>query len=195
MADYASKRAIQDSPYQRKGTLLQDLLGASSEDDADALSLVRQSLGAARDVASANVPPNSGVIIHCTDSYLTAIDPTTGVYRDNTRGSVRVQVSRRPGYTNNACGGQLRAFEYSFSGGNVIVLCSDWDGGALPASTHNSIEGWRTAGNLKDATVNTGINVFEQYLSYKILHELMHAANDRQCRLRLDCPFSISSTT
>ena len=46
MADYASKRAIQDSPYQRKGTLLQDLLGASSEDDADALSLVRRKLNA-----------------------------------------------------------------------------------------------------------------------------------------------------
>lgn len=63
----------------------------------------------------------------------------------------------------------------------MIVLCSDWEGGALPASTHNSIEGWRTLGNLKDASQSIGINVFEQYLSYKILHELMHAANDREC--------------
>ncbi|KAI4162671.1 MAG: hypothetical protein LQ342_003717 [Letrouitia transgressa] len=180
MADYASKRAIQDSSYQRKGTLLQDLFGASSEDDANALSLARQWFGAARDVASANTAPDSGLIIHCTDNYLTTIDAATGVYRDNTRGSVRVQVARRQGYTNNACGGQLRAFEYSFSGGNVIVLCSDWEGGALPASTDNSIEGWRTLGNLKSASESTGINIFERYLSYKILHELMHAANDRQ---------------
>lgn len=44
MADYASKRAIQDSPYERKGTLLQDLLGASSENDANALSLARRKI-------------------------------------------------------------------------------------------------------------------------------------------------------
>ncbi|KAL8719809.1 MAG: hypothetical protein Q9181_008018, partial [Wetmoreana brouardii] len=41
MADYVSKRAIQNSPYQLKGTLLQDMLGDSSEDDPDALSLAR----------------------------------------------------------------------------------------------------------------------------------------------------------
>ena len=122
--------------------------------------------------------------MHCSDTYLTQIDAATGVYRDNTRGGVRVQVSRREGYTENACGGQLRAFEYSFSGGSVIVLCSDWEGGALPASTHNSIESWRTIGNLKDASKSIGINVFEQYLSYKILHELMHAASGTQCTWR-----------
>ena len=42
MADYASKRADPNSQYQRKGTLLQDLLGASSEDDPDALALAQR---------------------------------------------------------------------------------------------------------------------------------------------------------
>lgn len=43
MADYATKRAAQDPErYPRKGNLLQDMLGASDENDANALSLARR---------------------------------------------------------------------------------------------------------------------------------------------------------
>lgn len=43
MADYATKRAAQDpGRYPRKGNLLQDMLGASDENDANALSLARR---------------------------------------------------------------------------------------------------------------------------------------------------------
>ncbi|KAL8798754.1 MAG: hypothetical protein Q9182_006415 [Xanthomendoza sp. 2 TL-2023] len=178
MADYATKRAVEDpGPYPRKGNLLQDMLGASDENDANALSLARQWLGAARDVASANTAPDVGLTIHCSDKYLNLIDASTGVYRDNTRGGVRVQT----GYQPNACGGKLRAFQYSFGAGNVIVLCSDWAGGAIPASIGNSIEGWRSQGDLTiEPLKKVGINFFERYLSYKILHELMHCASGGQ---------------
>ncbi|KAI4244111.1 MAG: hypothetical protein L6R40_003095 [Gallowayella cf. fulva] len=178
MADYATKRAVQDpGPYPRKGNLLQDMLGASDENDSEALGLTRQWLGAARDVASANTAPGVGLVIHCSDKYLSLIDSSTGVYRDNTRGGVRVQT----GYSPNACGGKLRAFQYSFGAGNVIVLCSDWAGGALSASVGNSIDSWRDRGNLAiDDLKGVGINFFERYLSYKLLHELMHCASGRQ---------------
>ncbi|KAL8812593.1 MAG: hypothetical protein Q9223_007252, partial [Gallowayella weberi] len=178
IADYATKRAVDDpGPYPRKGNLLQDMLGASDENDANALGLARQWLGAARDVASANTAPNVGLTIHCSDKYLTLIDASTGVYRDNTRGGVRVAT----GYQRNACGGRLRAFQYSFGAGNVIVLCSDWVGGALPASIGNSIESWRSKGDLTvEPLKKVGINFFERYLSYKILHELMHCTSGRQ---------------
>lgn len=43
MADYTTKRAAQDpGPYWRKGNLLQDMLGASDEKDANALILARR---------------------------------------------------------------------------------------------------------------------------------------------------------
>ncbi|KAL8677628.1 MAG: hypothetical protein Q9186_005963 [Xanthomendoza sp. 1 TL-2023] len=181
IADYATKRAVEDSgPYPRKGNLLQDMLGASDENDSNALSLARR---AARDVASANTAPDVGLTIHCSDKYLSLIDPTTGVHRDNTRGGVRVAT----GYSPNACGGKLRAFQYSFGAGNVIVLCSDWAGGALPASKGNSIDSWRSQGDLTiESLKKVGINFFERYLSYKILHELMHCASGSQCMLVLD---------
>lgn len=45
MADYATKRAAQDpGPYPRKGNLLQDMLGASEENDANALTLARRKI-------------------------------------------------------------------------------------------------------------------------------------------------------
>ncbi len=148
------------------------------------MPLLLEWLGKARDTTSTRRPPDQGVIIHCSDRHLTTIDAAQGVFRDLTpgRGSPRVQVSRGAGHTDNACGGQLRAFEYNFDQGHVIALCSDWDGGVLRSSNQLSTQKWRTNGDLRlAARAPNGLNMFETYLSYKILHELMHAANNRQC--------------
>lgn len=141
-------------------------------------------LGAARDAASGNV------VIHCSDNYLSTINVVTGVYRDNTRpgtfGAPRVQIPRSNGggWTSNACGGRLRAFAYPFEGGKVIVLCSDSNSGALRAPKENSLDNFRTGGAFMAENLSAiGINIFQQFLSYMILHELMHVADERQCML------------
>ncbi|KAL8662635.1 MAG: hypothetical protein Q9168_008230, partial [Polycauliona sp. 1 TL-2023] len=157
MADYATKIARQDSPYPRLGNILQDMLGAASENDASVLNTARQWFGAARDVASGNV------VIHCSDTYLSTIDSNAGVYRDNTRqgtlGGPRVQIPKSSGATAGACGGRLRAFAYPFEGGNVIVLCSDSPIGALLASTSNSLDPYRRGGAFGQVDKDNGIGL------------------------------------
>jgi len=87
------------------------------------------------------------------------------------------------------CMNNLRAFAYPFAfasgstpGGTAVVLCSGWDGAAIDVTANASPEigTWRTGGDFR---VNTqGIDALGRYLSYMIIHELMHAANMQQCK-------------
>ncbi|KAI9773683.1 MAG: hypothetical protein M1840_006957 [Geoglossum simile] len=186
MADYAAKRAVLNS-YPRKGNLFEDMLGATGPDDDALLSQVRLWFVAAGDRMRLPTSPSDGVVIHCSDSFLTLIDKNNGVYRDRTRAGARVQVGPRLGAAENACGGVLQAFEYAYyssedsDGGQVIVLCSDSTVGALQAPDA-TMDSWRTAGNLKEISLvkELGIDFFGRFLSYKILHEMMHAASSTQ---------------
>lgn len=153
--------------------------------------------------------PESGLIIHCSDEHLKLIDPTKRVFRDQTpgRGSARVEMGARNGQDTQlsnpndplrkACGGVLQGFEYTFDGtnkGNVIVLCTDWNGGALKSAMETTFGGWRVKGDLRRSAAGkpagpnnapAGLDFFNQVLSYKILHELMHATNEGQFPGRL----------
>jgi len=106
---------------------------------------------------------------------------------DNRQAQVRIKAPV-PGAT-GPCKGNLRAFAYPFGfkdgsqpGGNAVVLCSNWDGGAI-TSTQNvngEIGDWRTSGDLR--RYSQGIETVGRYLSYMIIHELMHVANLQQCK-------------
>ena len=160
MAHYAALRAA-STEFRRKGTLLQDLLGAESEDDPDVLQqVIRKSYHIPLYIPSVLFPsyPNldhpvlisfshaenfntieatarrDDTFIHCSDAHLTRIGSTgTGFtrFRDNTRGGASILTQDGNGLT--ACGGRLRAFHYFAPGfGNVIILCSDSPKGAIP---------------------------------------------------------------
>ena len=96
----------------------------------------------------------------------------------------------------NACAGRLRAFHYFAPGfGDVIILCSDSAKGAInyalnPGSGGDArpiIGRWRNADLRTPAAIvnpednqQRGLDVFAVYLSYMVLHELMHT--NRQCK-------------
>lgn len=93
-----------------------------------------------------------------------------------------------PGAT-GPCKDNLRAFAYPFGfkdgsepGSTAVVLCSNWEGGAIPSTQgiKGEISDWRTSGDLRK--VPQGIDTLGRYLSYMIIHELMHVANMLQCR-------------
>lgn len=143
------------------------------------------------DVGSAPTTPSSGVLIHCSDAHLTKIG--NRAYVDSTRGA-SVQISLPPtppgiDATDTPCGGWMQGFAYK----GVIVLCND---GVRSAFTQSRVGGpalgkFRTTGNLlKSKQVQSnGIDETAQFMSSKILHELMHVAAEaapfgppRQCQ-------------
>ena len=64
--------------------------------------------------------------------------------------------------------------------GPIIVLCSDSANGALRAYKEAVvINGWNMQGDMR--LVPFGVNYLAGFLSYMILHELMHAADSLQC--------------
>lgn len=86
--------------------------------------------------------------------------------------------------TGNACGGALRGFEYPGPQGPVILLCSDSAKGALNAYEQVLLGRWNEGGNLMDTPVAkgpTGIDFLGRYLSYMMLHEVMHAVDSLFC--------------
>ncbi|KAI8939365.1 hypothetical protein NX059_003150 [Plenodomus lindquistii] len=188
--NYASKRAQKPEFIQADATLLQDLLGAPDEHDQATLDLVHKQFQGAIDTTGERQPPDRGVLIFCSDDHITIpSDGFKGVYFDNGDGR-QVQIRAKapvPGAT-GPCKDNLRALAYPFGfkdgsqpGGTAVVLCSNWDGGALPSTQgiNGEITDWRTAGDLR--TVSQGIEVLGRYLSYMIIHELMHVANLLQC--------------
>ncbi|KAF2175308.1 hypothetical protein K469DRAFT_756291 [Zopfia rhizophila CBS 207.26] len=181
MVTYAEKRAAQKSPYKRQGTLLQDLLNASDEDDAYVLTQVRSWFSQVKGTVA-----DKDVVIHCDDKHLTKADGRNDLYYDNSNNrQARVQVLNSANRKSNACGGIQRAFEYPFldkttgrTGGKAIVLCSDSSVGALKAAdADKDLAFWRD----KDLrSVSRGVDFFGRFLSYMILHELMHATDGKQ---------------
>jgi hypothetical protein len=135
--------------------------------------------------------PDRGVVIFCSDDHLTAERPEgpAGLYFDNGEGrQAKIRAnSPAPGAT-RPCKDRLRAFAYPFGfqdgsqpGGTAVVLCSNWAGGALRSTKDKSeIGSWRTSGNLVNYPL--GIEVVGGYLSYMIIHELMHVADMQQCK-------------
>ncbi|KAG7007785.1 hypothetical protein G7Y79_00008g024230 [Physcia stellaris] len=170
IANYAA--SVWQSRPTRPGTLLQDMLGASSEDDQDTLTFAQTWFQKAAAAGSDNL------VIYCSDTHLNNIAP--GKFRDPQNGNSQVTI----GNSNTACGGALRAFAYPASGRNAIVLCSDSGNGALRSYHSPTFGQWNTGGDFR--LVNSGsINTFGVYLSYKILHELFHCADFQQFPARL----------
>ena len=140
--------------------------------------------------------------IHCSDDYLKYGGPGGGGQRffdPNFPGSPAITMAQ--GSTTHACGGALRAFEYNPTAGqHVIVLCSDSANGALgpgisikptfgETAAKRTSGGWKSFTNAQGEVVLSpayagplGLDVFADYLSYKILHELMHATGSLQCK-------------
>ncbi|KAI4664989.1 uncharacterized protein J4E79_003288 [Alternaria viburni] len=188
--NYASKRAQNTQYIQTDATLLQDLLGAPDEHDQATLNLAHTQFQGAIDTTGQRQPPDRGVLIFCSDDHLTyPEDGFRGVYFDN-GDNRQAQVRAKPpvpGAT-GPCKGNLRAFVYPFGfkdgsqpGGTAVVLCSNWDGGAITSTkdVKGEIGDWRKGGDLR--RYSQGIETVGQYLSYMIIHELMHVANLQQC--------------
>jgi hypothetical protein len=76
----------------------------------------------------------------------------------------------------NACGQTLQGFAYGYPGGQVIVLCSDSEHGAVITYSTPTLDAFRAAGDLRKLTeVNQkGVDGLAGALSVKILHELFH---------------------
>lgn len=136
---------------------------------------------------------DTGVIIHCNDDHLQApSDGFFGTYFDNSEGrQAQVRRDTPPAAGQRGpCKNNLRALAYPFGfrdgrpGGTAIVLCSNWDGAAL-TSTQNAgeVDIWRKQGDL--STSPFGIETLGKYLSYMIIHELMHAGDMQQCKEQL----------
>lgn len=129
----------------------------------------------------------SGIIIHCSDGFLTNIG--TRKFKDTTRGSNSIiNLPNRAGATDNACGGFMQGFAI----GQTVVLCDDGPNSAFSKSTGGAtLGGFRTAGDLTktNPVIVNGIDQMTSYLSSKILHELMHCtancANDFTCQCEL----------
>ncbi|KAF4633921.1 hypothetical protein G7Y89_g4195 [Cudoniella acicularis] len=177
IALYMAKKALVGP---RVGNLMQDLLGAPSEDDPETLAQIATAVTniiAAMNVPSTNEGNSLGLIITCTDAHLTPIDSTNGIFRDIKRGGVRVQVPRI-GTVNpqTACGFGLQGFAYGYPGGQVIVLCSDTEWGAAKVYNEVTLNKWRLAGDLRSnpLVINKGVDGLAGALSVKILHELFH---------------------
>lgn len=120
--------------------------------------------------------------IHCKDDYLTTIDAATGYYRDPTSSNRQVNVVRtgplQQGVT-NACGQQVAAFSYSCGPGCAkIILCSDWSGGALNKARNDEIGDWIKS-DIRG--ISQGMDFLAGFLSYTILHEMMHSSDFNQC--------------
>ncbi|KAK3207700.1 hypothetical protein GRF29_96g78560 [Pseudopithomyces chartarum] len=180
--DYAVRRANSPEYIQEDGTLLQDLVGAPSERDQETLVHVASSFQAALSATGSAEDNGIGVIIHCNDNHLRY--PTSGfsgVYFDTSEGrqaQVRMNRGPAPGRT-GPCGDNLRAFAYPYSrsdgmSGAAIVLCSIGAGSAFESSDKaGEVSLWRKQGNLSQSP--EGLNTLGRYLSYMIIHELMHA--------------------
>jgi hypothetical protein len=128
-------------------------------------------------------------VIFCSDDHLTfPSDGFKGVYFDNGDGR-QVQIRAKapaPGAT-GPCKDNLRALTYQFGfkdgsepGGTAVVLCSNWEGGAIPSTQgiNGEISDWRLSGDLRGVS----LDALGRYLSYMIIHELMHVANMLQCK-------------
>lgn len=207
--DYAVRRANSPEYIQEDGTLLQDLVGAPSERDQETLvhvactcrfaihnmrftgsQWVLASFQAALSATGSAEDNGIGVIIHCNDNHLRY--PTSGfsgVYFDTSEGrqaQVRMNRGPAPGRT-GPCGDNLRAFAYPYSrsdgmSGAAIVLCSIGAGSAFESSDKaGEVSLWRKQGNLSQSP--EGLNTLGRYLSYMIIHELMHASNFQQCKV------------
>jgi hypothetical protein len=131
-----------------------------------------------------------GVIIFCNDDHLTyPSSGFSGVYYDNADGKhARIQMNRKPapGRT-GPCGNNLRGFAYPYSSidgtsGAAIVLCSIGAGSAFESSDKTGeVSLWRVGGDLTRSP--EGLDTLGRYLSYMIIHELMHASNLVQCKV------------
>ncbi|KAF2635010.1 hypothetical protein P280DRAFT_202755 [Massarina eburnea CBS 473.64] len=177
MVQYAEKRAA-DTTNKRQGSLLQDMLHASNEDDTSVLKKVQATFNEVGKTLKDNT-----VVIHCDDTHLTKSSAT--LYNDNSNGrQASVQVLNRADRKANlgACGGIQRGFTYSYfdaktkkAAGEVIILCSDGPTGALQAANPTKKLGDFRNNNLE--VVDQGLDMAGGFLSYMILHELMHVTD------------------
>jgi hypothetical protein len=181
-AIYAKLRAQDGLP--RVGTMLADLIGAPTEDDAGTLELVSSkhfttsirmvhtgnNLKAIawmqNAVDAASVPSTlpgtsgagSGLVIHCSDAHLAPVNPSKGTFTDTLRHEQVTVVQTTDGSKDTACGGTLAGFAYSYNGGQAIVLCADSQNAALwPIKLTGEFtwEGYRTKGDMrKTAEIN-----------------------------------------
>lgn len=136
--------------------------------------------------ASTPHPPDTGIVIECSDRHLNQIDPASGSYRDPGRGNSPVRVdSRNRGQ--GACGGVMSGLTYSFDynvgtqrkTGAVVLLCSDSSIGIINSRPPHTVSQFRE----NDIRTFT-IDYFRNFMSVKILHEFIHAADVNWCKTK-----------
>lgn len=129
-------------------------------------------------------PPDTGIVIECSDRHLNQIDPASGFYRDPGRGNSPVKVdSRNRGQ--GACGGVMSGLTYSFDynvgtqrkTGAVVLLCSDSPIGIINSRPPHTVSQFRE----NDIRAFT-IDYFRNFMSVKVLHEFIHAADINWCK-------------
>ncbi|KAF2791922.1 hypothetical protein K505DRAFT_376414 [Melanomma pulvis-pyrius CBS 109.77] len=186
---YAENRASPRAPFKREGTLLQDLLNASKEDDNFKTCLTNELHTGWFAQARLEIAKLT-IVIHCDDKHLTKTDGRKDLYFDNSNGrQARVQVLNHATRKPTACGGVMRAFAYEFKdkatgkrAGDAIVLCSDAGGALTAADKDTDLKFWRD----KDLrSMEQGLDFFNRFLSYMLLHELMHVTDHSQCKHEL----------
>lgn len=158
----------------------------------------------ARDVARSDT-----LTIYCSDNFLRyrGNHGRGKRWNDEKYGNFAAVLPTSKSSTDHACGGELAAIAYSPPNGyRVIVLCSDWAQGAgklIRSPTFGNTRGGRSARGWRYSTLadgskgdsvaslppgegGFGIQIFGLYLSYHLLHELMHTASELQCRPRIN---------
>ncbi|KAL8872121.1 MAG: hypothetical protein Q9174_002195 [Haloplaca sp. 1 TL-2023] len=148
------------------------MLGSDGEDDEAILDTAAGWFNQAAATADSDA-----LLIHCSDTHLRPIE--------NTRFFVDNGNKITTGQQGSACGGNLRGFQYGDAATKIIVLCSDSSNGAMNAYRAATLNSWNQGGDLRraagpSAPSGQGLNFIAAYLSYMVLHELMHAADSRQ---------------
>ena len=139
---------------------------------------------------------DDAVVIYCGSDHLNFIggDDTNGVWRDPDHDNARVQLRRSDPESEAACSGDYQAFGYPATPAQgqtgttcVLVLCQkafdlsvEKADGSLQMLSPFQYHGDLLVLRPPNAPLKP-VDRFAGLLSFKILHELMHAGDPKKC--------------
>lgn len=138
------------------------------------------------------------LVIFCGSEHLKLIDPVKGYFRDSLHGNKDIWgIKPAPGSV-QACSGDYQAIGYPLgvttdgrpTGGFIIIICQlAFDKSIMNKATNLpiSLAVWRTKGRLIALTENipppmVPVDTLGQYMSIKVLHEMMHVGDCIACK-------------